>query len=144
MRHEFTTRRYQPQRQRCHQIGHRIDYVLARPGTAAARWTRDFVRGPVVNERIAHLRERADVHSLAFRRSFVGEAVELLVEHEGAIPRECATARLSPDTHHGRCERYFDVHFDHPVLLTGRAVRVRIDRVSPQRTHGTLLSIEAP
>ena len=43
-----------------------------RPGTAAARWTKQFVRGPVVNERIERLREIAEDQSFAFRSSFLG------------------------------------------------------------------------
>jgi hypothetical protein len=33
-----------------------------------------------------------------------------------------------------------DVHFDSPPLEPGHIVYVLIDRVSPLRTHGTLLS----
>lgn len=95
-----------------------------RPGTAAARWGAEFVHGPVVNERINLLTERAAVHSLQFRRQFVGETVELLVER----------ARSFDTLRHGRCERYFDVHFDDPHASTGDAVRVVIDRVTLTRT----------
>jgi threonylcarbamoyladenosine tRNA methylthiotransferase MtaB len=99
-----------------------------RPGTAAARWVRDFVRGPVVNERIEELNRRAVDFSLTYRQQFVGEVVEVMVERAG--PEGIS---------HGRCERYFTVWFDHPERLTGRCVKVRIDRVTPQRTLGTLV-----
>jgi tRNA A37 methylthiotransferase MiaB len=94
------------------------------------------VRGPVVNERIAHLRARAEIHSLAFRRQFVGETVELLVEHEkdAGEPVGGATANVR----HGRCERYFTVHFDARHARPGDFVRVRVDEVSRQRTWGSL------
>jgi tRNA A37 methylthiotransferase MiaB len=94
------------------------------------------VRGPVVNERIAHLRARAKAHSFAFRRQFVGETVELLVEHDGDPKGEagCATAGVR----HGRCERYFAVHFEAPHARPGDFVRVRVDDVSPERTWGSL------
>jgi threonylcarbamoyladenosine tRNA methylthiotransferase MtaB len=97
-----------------------------RPGTAAARWTKDFVRGPVVNQRIDHLTARGVANSHAFRKQFLGEIVELLVEQ----PEDSETLR------HGRSERYFDVWFDDPGVEVGDAVQVRIDRVTPTRTFG--------
>jgi threonylcarbamoyladenosine tRNA methylthiotransferase MtaB len=100
-----------------------------RPGTAAARWTAGAVRGPVVNERIGLLARRGEQHSLEFRRQFVGEVVELLVEHDEHGSR-------SP---HGRCERYFDVQFDQPGARPGDFIRVRIDEATPRRTHGTFI-----
>jgi len=104
----------------------------ARPRTAAARWEKDFVRGPVVNERLNLLRRRAGEHSVAYRRQFLNEAVEILVERPGG---------KDVGIQHGRCERYFDVHFEADEVLTGRAVKVRVDRVTPARTHGTVLEV---
>ena len=98
---------------------------------------REFVHGPVVNERIDELRRRAATHGLAFRRQFVGGVVELLVENDGA--RRDDPGHLP----HGRCERYFDVHFDAPGARPGDFARVRVDAVTPARTHGTLLSLES-
>ena len=95
-----------------------------RPGTAAARWTKDFVRGPVVNERIDTLNERARRWSYEFRKQFEGETVELLVERN----------RLDAPARHGRCERYFDVHFEDDTARAGDLVRVRIERATPTRT----------
>ena len=100
-----------------------------RPNTAAARWAKDFVRGPVVNERIDVLNERARRWSFEFRKQFAGETVELLVEGGS----DDATTR------HGRCERYFGVHFESTGVQTGQLVRVRIDRVTPLRTWGTVV-----
>jgi threonylcarbamoyladenosine tRNA methylthiotransferase MtaB len=105
-----------------------------RPGTAAARWTSDFVRGPVVGERIDLLRSRAAECSFAMRTTFVNQMVQLLVEDQ--TPQAGGAAR------HGRCERYFDVHFEGESVSTGDLVNVRIDRVTPTRTFGTLHSIE--
>lgn len=101
-----------------------------RPRTAAARWQKDFVRGPVVGERVEMLRRIADDHSLAFRRSFLGQEVELLVERDRA-------ADTDPSLHHGRCERYFDVWFEDATARPGDFVRVRIDQVTPTRTQGS-------
>jgi threonylcarbamoyladenosine tRNA methylthiotransferase MtaB len=99
-----------------------------RPGTAAARWASDFVRGPIVNERIHVLEARAAAHSFEFRKQFIAETVEVLVERPDP----------STDVRHGRCGRYFDVHFTDATATAGQLVRVRIERVSPTRTFGTV------
>jgi threonylcarbamoyladenosine tRNA methylthiotransferase MtaB len=115
-----------------------------RPGTAAARWQRDFVRGPVVNERINLLRGRAAEYSYSYRQQFVGQVVEVLVEHPSSD--ECSEGELSVPSvgsrvRHGRCPRYFPVFFETDEDLTGRLVQVRIDRVTPGRTLGTLVRV---
>jgi MiaB/RimO family radical SAM methylthiotransferase len=109
-----------------------------RPKTAAARWTRQAVHGPVVNERINHLGELSAAYSLSFRRQFVDQTVEVLVERSSGSDRD-----LQRDTgyQHGRCERYFDVHFDNKMVTAGAQARVRIDRVTSTRTFGTLLEV---
>jgi MiaB/RimO family radical SAM methylthiotransferase len=103
-----------------------------RPGTAAARWTDDFVHGPVVNQRIQILNARALQHSFAFRQQFVGETVQLLVEQQPA----------GSTIHHGRSERYFDVHFESDRARAGDAVAVTIEQVTPVRTFGRVSTIE--
>lgn len=109
-----------------------------RPGTAAARWDRDFVRGPIVRERIDELQRLAAQHSLRFRSSFLGEVVELIVERNRDEPCE------TPAPRHGRCGRYFSVFFngDHPS--PGDRVQVRITQVTPARTEGVLLTVFLP
>jgi MiaB/RimO family radical SAM methylthiotransferase len=102
-----------------------------RPGTAAARWSRDFVRGPIVNQRIELLRERAASHSFAFRQSFLGEVVELLVERSDIEDNT---------TRHGRCERYFDVYLDSSVAKPGDLILARVHRVTPHRTMGVVVT----
>jgi hypothetical protein len=37
----------------------------------------------------------------------------------------------------GRADRYFEIHFDCRGLTPGCLAHVRIDRVTPTRTHGT-------
>jgi len=102
-----------------------------RPGTAAARWKKDFVHGPVINERINLLAAMSAGHGYAFRRQFAGEVVEVLVERPGG---------RDGGLQHGRCERYFAVHFEHPQALVGRSVRVRVERVTPARTFGVVVA----
>ena len=117
-----------------------------RPGTAAARWGKDFVRGPVVNERIKVLNDRAAAYDFLYRQQFVGEVVELMVERLGAthaspsVEDGEARAGHAPPLH-GRCERYFSVWFDSAEALTGKCVKVRVDRATPHRTLGTLLEV---
>lgn len=108
-----------------------------RPGTAAARWTKDFVRGPVVNERIELLQNLAKAHSLQFRSQFIGEVVTALVEERSG----CDMAEVSG---HGRTERYFDIEFDRPEVRPGDFVRVRVEEVTERSTRGTCLSVERP
>ncbi len=108
-----------------------------RPGTAAARWESDFVRGPIVGERIDLLRRREIEFSYTFRSNCIGQTVQLLVERESLQPAEFSNIR------HGRCPRYFDVHFESDVAETGDLVDVRVDRVTPTRTFGTMISIVA-
>ncbi|MBC8107765.1 MAG: MiaB/RimO family radical SAM methylthiotransferase [Anaerolineae bacterium] len=98
-----------------------------RPGTAAARWSNDFVDPRTVKNRIQILTARAASCDFAFRSQFICAEVEILVERN---------ADESSPMHHGRCERYFDVHVEDPTLQTGDAVRVRIDRITPSRTFG--------
>jgi MiaB/RimO family radical SAM methylthiotransferase len=100
-----------------------------RPGTAAARRTRDVVRGPAVNERVQTLRGLGEAQDLEFRRRFVGRSVAVLVERGGG---------------HGRCEYYFDVRFDGNGCEPGDFARVRVEEVTPTSTHGTRLSVERP
>jgi threonylcarbamoyladenosine tRNA methylthiotransferase MtaB len=102
-----------------------------RPGTAAARWEANFVRGLAPGRRLDVLQRRASEFSLAFRSAFVGQSVQLLVERD------------QPDAslRHGRCERYFDVHFEGGTCQVGDLVEVSIDRVTPARTFGTLRQI---
>jgi threonylcarbamoyladenosine tRNA methylthiotransferase MtaB len=103
-----------------------------RPGTAAARWEDQFIRGPIVNDRIQILNERSREHSLEFRQQFLGETVEVLVERPD----------IDDEFHHGRSERYFDVHFPRLAaslakrVEVGDAVNLRITRVTSDRTWG--------
>ncbi len=102
----------------------------SRPGTAASRWEPDFISARVAQERIETLKSRAAACLFAFVSQFYAREVELLVERT-----------MHDDYQHGRCERYFDVHFKHSELLTGNSVRVRIDRVTSERAFGTLIAI---
>jgi tRNA A37 methylthiotransferase MiaB len=105
-----------------------------RPRTAAARWTHQQIPGPVANARLAQLHARAADYALAFRQSFLDETVEVLVEHASANERD--TEPLA-GYQHGRCERYFPVHFKSPLRCSpGTAVTVRITEVTPTHTFG--------
>jgi threonylcarbamoyladenosine tRNA methylthiotransferase MtaB len=101
-----------------------------RPGTAAARWTKDFVRGPVVNERINALNVLAAEQSFAFRRSFLGQTVQILVESPNKSDRQ------GEYPWHGRTERYFPVHFQSEFVRPGMLVDLRVEEVTADRTIG--------
>jgi threonylcarbamoyladenosine tRNA methylthiotransferase MtaB len=106
-----------------------------RPGTAAARWQRSFVHGPIVNQRIDFLRRQASAVSLDFRSTFIDQTVQVLVERESSA--------AGSNLRHGRCERYFDVHFESETALAGDLVTLRIDRVTRTRTFATAISVAA-
>jgi MiaB/RimO family radical SAM methylthiotransferase len=110
-----------------------------RPGTAAARWTKQFVRGPVVNERIERLRIAAVEHSFTFRSSFLGETVEVIVERDSTDAedgRDGSGNSSDRPIRHGRCERYFPVYFNDPFVKPGDSVRLKITGVTPEQTMG--------
>jgi tRNA A37 methylthiotransferase MiaB len=100
-----------------------------RPNTAAARWTKHFIHGPIVNDRINLLNDLSYQHSLSFRESFLNQITTILVERRA--PNE--------PTQHGRCDRYFDIHFESDDDLTGHPAKIRIDKVTPTRTFGSLI-----
>jgi threonylcarbamoyladenosine tRNA methylthiotransferase MtaB len=104
-----------------------------RPGTAAARWTDQFVRGPVVSERITRLTQLASEASVAFRRSFVGERTTVIIER-GSMQHAGYHYR------HGRSERYFSVLLNGSELLSGQEVAVRIDSIHGAETFGSVLA----
>jgi hypothetical protein len=54
------------------------------------------------------------------------------------VERPSAADEETSGYQHGRCERYFPVHFECPPS-PGKLVSVRIDRVAPHRTIGTVL-----
>jgi threonylcarbamoyladenosine tRNA methylthiotransferase MtaB len=111
----------------------------ARPGTAAARWTNEFFPGPVARARIARLNAMAKAYDYDFRRRFVGETVELLIEH----PNE---ADAGASLRHGRSERYFNVWLDDRAgsLKAGDSVCARVTRVTPARTFGDVVEETTP
>ncbi len=109
-----------------------------RPGTAAARWTGQFVPRSTANGRIDALRALSEADSLAYRSQFVGQRADLLVEREKGDEPDTDPLSTPPSSlRHGRCERYFPVHFEDATARPGDLVRVRIDRVEGERTFGT-------
>lgn len=105
-----------------------------RPGTAAARWSGQFVRGPVVNQRIALLNELGAEQSLRFRETFLGQTVRVIVERdrEGSLP----------NFRQGRCERYFPVQFNDAQCQPGDLISVEITSVSNEATFGRRIAAE--
>ncbi len=122
-----------------------------RDKTAASRWQKDFVHPKVVRERMHRLADLERECSLSFRRRFIGEVERVIVEKPPSLA--AASAECRP-VFHGRADRYFAVHFDSPGphsepghadgIHPGDMVTVRIDRVTPTRTHGTLLRPSPP
>jgi tRNA A37 methylthiotransferase MiaB len=112
-----------------------------RESTAAARWKKQFVHQQTVTNRMHELEQLSIEQSLTFRQQFVGQTVELLVEQPGSTDTDTPLEPSPATIRHGRCERYFSVHFDMPPIAhdpTGQLMRVRITRVTPHRTLGEI------
>ena len=107
-----------------------------RERTAAARRQKEFVKSGVAQDRMNEMARLEAELSLAYRRQFVGETERVLIEQEENI----VNGMLIPsDTRQGRTDRYFAVHFEDASAEAGDLVTVRIDRVTPSRTHGTVI-----
>ncbi len=112
-----------------------------RPGTAAARWGKDFVHPTEVRDRMRRLARVELECSLTFRRRFLGRMERVIVERSNGVTD---VTRSSPGLGRGRADRYFEIHFDADApIRDGDLVSVRIDRVTPTRTHGTHLPAAA-
>ncbi len=114
-----------------------------REQTAASRWQADFVPSALSRARLQRLAQLETELSLKFRRRFVGETERVIVE--ASHPGDDDPFR---PLHSGRSDRYFRIHFeddpdDASGVEEGDIVTVRIDRVTPGRTLGTLLRPES-
>lgn len=131
-----------------------------RPQTAAARWQREFIHGAITRERMERLADLERELSITYRRQFIGGCERVIIEGDSTPPdagdpttsaapgvgsrglgrgdRDPAPSRDS-GPRVGRADRYFAVHFDAPEARPGDVLRVRIDRITPTRTHGTRL-----
>ena len=109
-----------------------------REGTAAGRWQRQFVAPSIVRERMSRLAEVERECSLFFRQKALGRVERVLVE---GLPGSDDDPRHTDEVCHGRADRYFEVHFEAVGdVCPGDMVAVRIDRITPTRTHGMLIS----
>jgi threonylcarbamoyladenosine tRNA methylthiotransferase MtaB len=119
----------------------------SREGTAAARWQKEFVPPAVMRERMTRLADVERECSLRYRRRLLGLVERVIVEPDRPpSPWERGRGEgPSPHIRHGRSDRYFEVHFE-PAdeVRTGDLVPVRIDHVTPGRTHGTGLRRQGP
>ena len=113
-----------------------------RDGTAAARWGADYVDPAIVRERMKRLGAVGEELSLEFRKRFIGHTERIIVEQSVGLGGQDTDATCVA---HGRSDRYFAVHSttERRDLSAGDLVNVRIDRVTPTRTHGTLLPCES-
>ena len=107
-----------------------------RPGTAAARWPKDFVHQGTVKERMNALGELEQQLAHDYTRQFEGETLRVIVEN--AKSPEGKSNSNETRIAVGRCDRYFEVHFEAKKSKPGDVVQVRIDRVSSRRVHGSI------
>ena len=109
-----------------------------REGTAAARWSSRFVPSQVARERMDRLQETAVETASEFRHRFVGCVERVIVER---ADDRSDTPSAAVCSHHGRSDRYFDVHFEATTAdapRPGDVVHVRIDRITADGARGTL------
>ena len=110
-----------------------------RPNTAAAQWADEFIRPEISSGSGSACSARwRGVTAWSFRKSFVGEEVEILVEHPSVADDEVGEVGIG--FRHGRCERYFPVFVEEARVQTGQAVRVRVERVTAEGTWGRVVS----
>lgn len=107
-----------------------------RDRTPAARWGSEFTPRDVVRNRVHRLNELERETSLSFRRRFLGEIERVIVEER---PASADVSAARPHVRGGRADRYFEIRFESDDVRTGDLVSVRIDRVTPNETHGVLL-----
>ncbi len=107
-----------------------------RPGTAAARWPKDFVHQGTVKERMNTLGELEQQLAHDYTRQFEGETLRVIVENAKS-PEGKSNSNETPIAV-GRCDRYFEVNFEAQESKPGDVVQVRIDRVSERRVHGSI------
>ena len=109
-----------------------------RRGTAAWQWRRETPPAEVVKARCRRLAELERESAEAFRRAFIGQTVEVLVEQPNA--------RTPPGLARGLTDRYVEVVFDvaeHPCRgpaaeqLVGQVVPVRVTGLSQTGLSGT-------
>jgi len=150
-----------------------------RPGTAAARWTKQYVHPQATKNRMIALAKLESNLAHQYVEKFIGQTQRVLVESSS---RNSATTLRSPQNKSsglrprtptpdealhppnstgsgqrrpnvrrdagrfiqnqsvlasGRTDRYFEVWFESSAAQPGDLVNVRIDRVTPTRTHGS-------
>lgn len=111
-----------------------------RPGTAAARWSIEPVPDGVVKRRIGVLEQKAAEYSMEYRKTFVGERVEVIVERvRPGREKNIADGGVGATIRKGRSERYFSVHFESETVQTGDLVTLEIVSVEKGRTLGRLV-----
>ncbi len=107
-----------------------------RPGTAAARWKKEFVHQQAVKQRMHDLESLGYELARGYEKQFVGHTERVLVEGKSGRGLETADGGLLM---HGHSDRYFEVFFAAGQVEPGEMVRVRIDAVEADRVYGTLV-----
>jgi threonylcarbamoyladenosine tRNA methylthiotransferase MtaB len=113
-----------------------------RPGTPAARRRTDFVAPDVLRDRMRRLASEEKECSHGFRQRLIGSVERVIIEGStnGLQTKERSCGQSGKNVH-GRTDRYFEVHFKAgDDVQPGDLVAVRVDRITPSRTFGTMLS----
>lgn len=99
----------------------------ARAGTPAWNWRREAPAQPIVRDRCRRLQQLQQELSLAYRRQFIGQVAQVVVESP--------SRNTPPGIAHGLTERYLEVQF--PSAAPPRSlVSVRITGLTPSGLSG--------
>ncbi len=110
-------------------------------GTAAWLMRRDAPPGRIVRERMAELTRLERQLAAAYRRPFVGQTVEALVDGESDCGLRTADCGMNDKASFSALtDRYLTVRFAAPAKpsLMGQVVRLRLDLVTDEGLDGTL------
>ncbi len=107
-----------------------------RPGTAAARWPKDFVHQATVKERMNALAELEQELAQEYTSQFIGETLRVIVENTKGASDNGKSREAQIAT--GRGDRYFEIQFEAGKGKPGDVINVQIDRVSERRVLGSL------
>jgi len=126
-----TDEEYQETRRLVEQVGFKQIYVFKyspRPGTVSAG-LEDDVSSEVKRDRKNDLLALHERQSAERNQRFVGQVVEVLVDGPSRVPEMLGS----------RGEGNHVVHFPGPSALTGRFVRVRIERATAPALYGQMV-----
>ena len=115
-----------------------------RNGTAAAK-LQDHIKQEVITERTGKLRELEKQLAEKFRKQFVGEIAQVLIEDEvnpstGSGQTPSTVRQSSPQAGSGRCERYYEITVKSDAPITNTKNEIVKCKINDDLITGSLVS----